>query len=396
MLHRPTLALVAACSLTSPLSGCGDAREDDDGSGSFSSTLGATLSTTAPATDGTEATDSTESDTMGKLDVAGGSADSSTGIEACESIDEEASIGLQPADIIVVVDNSGSMDLEAAFVQSNMNQFSSQIFLANVDAHVVLISADNSSDAGICLPTPLGSGACPDDNNPPGYLHIVDGVGSNDALQKIIQHHVTWAPQMRATASKHIIVVTDDDSDLSANDFNQQFLALDPSYAGYRFHAIASPEDPIIACIAQTTCCPGLPLSAAQSDEYIDLAALTGGVFGNLCEQEFGPIFTAVAQQLIQGSSLACEYTIPTPRGQTLDPAQVNVDFFDTQNASLIDLGYVENPAACAGVPHGWYYDDAANPSTILLCPQTCTQVQGFPAMSRVSIQFGCATVPAG
>jgi hypothetical protein len=337
------------------------------------------------------------SDSIGKLDV--GAADSSgTGnIDECESIDEVAGIGLQPADIIVVVDNSGSMDAEAGFVQASMQPFSTQVFLAGIDAHVVLISADDTSDAGICLPTPLGSGMCPDDTNLPGYLHVVDSVGSNDGLQKIIQHHATWAPQMRATANKHIIVITDDDSDLSANDFNTMFLALDPTYAGYRAHAIASPEDPVIACLGQTTCCPFGPLSAALSQEYIDLAALTGGLFGNLCEQEFGPIFTAVAEQVIEGSALACEYTIPpVPQGETFDPAQVNVEFFDGGGVSLLDLGYVEGAAACAGVGNGWYYDDPAMPSTILLCPQTCDAVQGFPPMSRVSIKFGCATVPAG
>ena len=90
-------------------------------------------------------------------------------------------------------------------------------------------------------------------------------------------------------------------------------------------------------------------------------------------------------------------YTIPpVPQGETFDPAQVNVEFSDGGGVSLLDLGYVEGAAACAGVGNGWYYDDPAMPSTILLCPQTCDAVQGFPPMSRVSIKFGCATVPAG
>lgn len=389
----------ALCSLAiGALAACGDGRQDDGGEVSSLSLSTTLTSATMPATDSATGDDTMSSDSIGKLDVAGmNDSGDSTGVDACQSLDQVSGIGLQPADIIVVVDNSGSMDAEAGFVQANMNAFSSAIFLANIDAHVVLISADNSSDAGICMAQPLGSGACPDDNNLPGYMHIIDGVGSNDALQKIIQHHATWAPQMRATANKHIIVITDDDSDLSAGDFNQQFLALDPTYAGYKAHAIASPEDPVVACLAQTTCCPFIPLSAALSQEYIDLAALTGGIFGNLCEQEFGPIFTAVAEQVIQGSSLACEYAIPpAPKGETFDPGEVNVGFFDSADVSLLELGYVDGAAACAGVGNGWYYDDPVAPTTILLCPQTCDQVQGFPPMSRVSIQFGCATVPAG
>jgi hypothetical protein len=268
--------------------------------------------------------------------------------------------------------------------------------LANIDAHVVLISATNADEAGICLAQPLGSGACPDDTNLPGYLHIPDGVGSNDALQKILQHYATWAPQMRPTASKHIIVVTDDDSDLSANDFNTQFLALDASHAGYKFHAIASPEDPILACVAMTSCCPAfIPFSAALSQEYLDLTALTGGIFGNLCEQDFGPIFDEVSTAVVQGAALACEYPIPPPPdGMDFDPDAVNVEFDDGMGG-ILQIGRVDNPAACAGVSDGWYYDDPAMPTSIVLCPQTCDTIQGF-ASASVSIKFGCATIPAG
>jgi hypothetical protein len=221
-------------------------------------------------------------------------------------------------------------------------------------------------------------------------------VGSNDALQKIIQHFPTWAPQMRPTASKHIIVVTDDDSDLSANDFNTQFLALDPSHAGYVFHAIASPEDPILACVAMTSCCPAFfPFSAALSAEYLDLTALTGGIFGNLCEQDFGPIFDQVSMAVVSGASLACEYPIPPPPdGEDFDPDEVNVEFDDGMGGTL-EIGRVDDPGACAGVVDGWYYDDPAMPTSIVLCPQTCTTIQGFSTAS-VSIKFGCATIPAG
>jgi hypothetical protein len=379
-----------------PMLACGgpDARDEV-------TTIGSSVSfnpTTGPMGSGTMDGSDGQDDTMGggtKLDVGGADTGVDTGNE-CAEISDTAMVGMQPADIIVVVDNSGSMDLEAGFVQSNMNVFSSQIFLANIDAHVVLISADDSSDAGICLAQPLGSGACPDDTNLPGYLHIVDGVGSNDALQKIIQHYATWAPQMRQTASKHIIVVTDDDSDLSANDFNTMFLALDPSHAGYKFHAIASPEDPILACIAQTTCCPAfIPLSAAISQEHIDLVALTGGIFGNLCEQDFGPVFDQVSMAVVSGAALACEYPIPPPpNGEDFDPDEVNVEFDDGMGGTL-QIGRVDNPAACAGVGDGWYYDVPAAPTSIVLCPQTCDTIQGF-ASASVSIKFGCATIPAG
>lgn len=378
-----------------PALACGEPDERDEVTTSVGSVT-FNPPTTGPAGSGTTDGEDETADTGNapKLDI--GSAD--TGVDTgneCAEVSDTAMVGLQPADIIVVVDNSGSMQLEAGFVQNNLNTFSSQIFLANIDAHVVLISATSDSDTGICLPTPLGSGACPDDTKLPGYFHIPDSVGSNDPLQKIIQHFADWAPHMRPTASKHIIVVTDDDSDLSANDFNTMFLALDASHAGYKLHAIASPEDPILACIAQTSCCPLIPLSAALSAEYIELTMLTGGIFGNLCEQDFGPIFDQVSMSVVQGAALACEYEIPPPPdGMDFDPDQVNVEFDDGMGG-MLPIGRVDGPADCAGVSDGWYYDVPAAPTRIVLCPQTCDTIQGFSTAS-VSIKFGCATIPAG
>lgn len=378
-----------------PALACGEPDERDEVTTSVGSVT-FNPPTTGPAGSGTtDGEDETaDSGNAPKLDIGSADTGLDTGNE-CAEVSDTAMVGLQPADIIVVVDNSGSMQLEAGFVQNNMNTFSSQIFLANIDAHVVLISATSDSDTGICLPTPMGSGACPDDTNLPGYFHIPDSVGSNDPLQKIIQHFADWAPHMRPTASKHIIVVTDDDSDLSANDFNTMFLALDPSHAGYKLHAIASPEDPILACLAQTSCCPLIPLSAALSAEYIELAMLTGGIFGNLCEQDFGPIFMEVATAVQMGAALACEYEIPPPPdGMDFDPDQVNVEFDDGMGG-MLPIGRVDSPAECAGVADGWYYDVPAAPTRIVLCPQTCDTIQGFSTAS-VSIKFGCATIPAG
>ncbi len=371
------------------LAGCGSDRDEGNQSGSGVTLTTATTITSAGSDSTGDATDT--NDTLGKLDVAGPGGSDSSGGGACQSIDMMSSIGLQPADIIIVVDNSGSMDFEAQAVQANMNAFSSQIFLANIDAHVVLISQIDG-DTGVCVDPPLGSGMCPtDDNNPPGLTHIVDGVDSNNALQKLIEHHAEWAPAMRATASKHVIVVTDDNSDLSANDFQTMWAALDPTYVPYKLHAIAAPEGPVAGCLNSTSCCI---TSAAAGAVYMQLTMATGGIFGNLCDQEFQPIFDAVAAQVIEGSTLACEFTIPPPpEGETFDPMEVNVEFFD--GVGTLDIGYVEGPADCGGVTDGWYYDDPADPTTILLCPQTCDTIQGFQG-AQVSIQFGCATVPAG
>src|SRR5215208_7416974 len=77
------------------------------------------------------------------IDPAGGSSGvGGIGVDSsCTGLGQEAENKLQPADIIAIVDNSCSMTAEAGFVQTHMNNFAQAIIAANIDPHVVLISA---------------------------------------------------------------------------------------------------------------------------------------------------------------------------------------------------------------------------------------------------------------
>src|SRR5205814_3309103 len=100
----------------------------------------------------------------------------------CAAVAQKAELVERPADIIWVIDNSGSMSSEIAAVRANMNAFAAALQGAGVDARVVLISSDSTGYLGICVDAPLGSGNCPDDSKPPQFLHVNQVVGSNDEL----------------------------------------------------------------------------------------------------------------------------------------------------------------------------------------------------------------------
>src|SRR5262245_47248791 len=85
------------------------------------------------------------------------------------------------ADLIVVVDTSGSMTEEVNELQGSINDFVS-VMQASADVRVILIAADSSASLGVCVPAPLGSGSCPSDEALPGYRHVTHPVGSRDAL----------------------------------------------------------------------------------------------------------------------------------------------------------------------------------------------------------------------
>jgi hypothetical protein len=98
------------------------------------------------------------------------------------------------------------------------------------------------------------------------------------------------------------------------------------------------------------------------------------------------------ALQAIQGEQLACEILVPTPTQGTLDPAKVNVTYTPGSGAEQT-IGKVADEASC-GAGGGWYYDDNANPTTIILCPATCDGVQADDE-GKIEVVLGCTTIPA-
>ena len=345
---------------------------------------------------GTAGDDDDDDDDDGEILDLGNAGDEGPGNNGCEEIVDEADIGARPQDIVFAIDTSGSMVQESAFVQEQMNSFSIQITAANVDARIILLAEypPFGFGPGVCIDPPLGSGGCPaTDSNPPEFLHVPDSdIGSTDSLMRLIELYPGYAPFLRPNAVTHLVVVSDDNSALPADDFINQWTALSPNLVNFVAHGIVSSDDPDAACDAGTACCT---LAASQGTVYQELIMQTGGVEGNLCDQEFQPIFQAVAQQVVAGATLSCSYVIPEPpEGETFDKDQVNVEFEDGMGGSL-EIGRVNDPSFCGDVTDGWYYDDPDDPKVINVCPQTCDKIQGF-AEASIAIKFGCATIPAG
>ncbi|MFN0057374.1 MAG: hypothetical protein ACKVX7_02870 [Planctomycetota bacterium] len=197
----------------------------------------------------------------------------------------------QPVDIIIAVDTSGDMDAEVADFESEVS-FLTTLAAFGFDLHVVLIA-----DASVCIPAPIGSGNCPNDENLPAYRHVNDGVASNDALSLIVAHYPNYAASLRPAAVKIIMVVTSDESDMGAASFVTQLLALSPDFNGFQFHAY----------VAMSACAP---FGAEEGLVYLQLAAQTQGVAVDLCGQDIAPFFVAstaavlgLAQRFIRGDA---------------------------------------------------------------------------------------------
>lgn len=100
-----------------------------------------------------------------------------------------------------------------------------------------------------------------------------------------------------------------------------------------------------------------------------------------------------LALKAIQGSQVACEFAMPEPApGETIDPAKVNVQYTPGSGGNPSTIGQVSDAAACTS--GGWYYDNPAEPTKIVLCPDTCQAVQS-DTEAKIRVVLGCATTPA-
>jgi Mg-chelatase subunit ChlD len=102
-------------------------------------------------------------------------------------------------------------------------------------------------------------------------------------------------------------------------------------------------------------------------------------------QQDFLKAITA-----IKNSALSCDYSIPPPpNGESFDRAKVNV-VYKPNGAAGETLQYNQS---CAGGT-GWRYDDANNPTRIVVCDGSCDAIKVKPG--QVDILFGCATNGGG
>lgn len=307
---------------------------------------------------------------------------------SCAGVSQKADNTVLPADVIWTIDTSCSMVEETAAVRANMSAFSKQISNAGIDIRIVLIAEQYKPppfpgfpDDGICIDAPLGSGFCPGDTNPVAYNHLYQTVASTNSLQLILSTYPTWKTVLRPNSLKIFTVVTDDNSALPAKDFTDGVNALDP--------VVIKPNSWKVYGIYCFNDCPS---AASPGTVYQTLVQQTGGVAGDLCLQNFKPVFDKLAAGIVGSAKLDCAWTIPPPpAGETFNKTKVNVIYTPGGGAPQPPIGKVANKAAC-GAQGGWYYDDENNPSSVLLCDNTCQAIQSDPS-GQIDIQFGCDTV---
>ena len=376
-----TTACIVACSAGS--GGSGDGRgSGGNGTGGSVSSGGSGGSGAVIGIGGTSSGGTTNTGGTGAIDE-------------CAGVSQQAENGPAPIDIIIAIDNSGSMTFEAGEVQNNMNAFAGAILNQGIDVHVAILSEDGPPNPfggsnGVCIPPPLGNGgSCTNggESNPPVYLRVPVTVNSSDSLQKLLMHYQDYKPILRQKSLKYFAVVTDDNSAMDAFTFIQSVGSLDPGwFDSWKFFGVFCDGSP----------CTAFPPPCAETGTvYADLVSQTAGTQGSLCQGQsnFSGVFSALAQTIYQQTELACEWDIPPPPpGEMFEKNKVNVRYTPSGGPPQ-DILWVETAADC-GPQGGWYYDNNDNPTKVQVCSVNC-DVMKNDINGVVDVLFGCFTIQA-
>jgi hypothetical protein len=133
-------------------------------------------------------------------------------------------------------------------------------------------------------------------------------------------------------------------------------------------------------------------IGVGESLDALDVIAAAGGTNkAFLVDTSQGNTTAAFTEALdaIRGTVFSCELAIPKPPNDSaINADKVNVT---RGGSSDVPLGRVDGASACAGAKDGWYYDDAAAPKKVILCPDVCDAVKA-DAGGTVDVAFGCDT----
>ncbi|MBX7101519.1 MAG: hypothetical protein K1X89_27640 [Myxococcaceae bacterium] len=332
---------------------------------------------------------------------------------SCATETSMATLGRKPVDIIFVIDNSGSMTEEITGVEKNINaNFAAIIGDAGVDYRVIMLSKNGSATQtqSICITPPLsGNATCTPPpakpTNGPRFFQYDTEISSTNSLQKIIQTYKVadpsgaapggWSDWLRPEALKAFVEITDDQSAMTAANFETQLFALTPAQFGtaanrnYVFHSITgvplkpNPTDayqPSEPAIASNSKCSSAVNSGPQ---YGDLSKLTGGLRFPVCVPDnFSTVFAALGSNVVASAQLACDFAVPAPpQGFTLSN-KIIVEYTPA-SGPLQSFSQVANAGACGASS---FY--VAN-GRVVICPMACTSVRANPGGS-IAVRFTC------
>lgn len=284
-----------------------------------------------------------------------------------------------PVDVIWVIDSSQSMEDERMRVSDTINKFVQDVEVQDADVRVVMINFDD------IVPGPLG-------DDPDRYLFVQRYVDSEEPLQALIEHLPDYINFLRPGAYPHFIVVTDDESDMSADAFlDTMTRAVGP----FAFHAVASPDNegfpcrsptPTQQCILYGARYPSVCGAANPGVQYYDLADATGGEQISVCDEDWVMVFALLAEAVLEPIPVPCTVGL----GERPDGLPYDQVFAWVEGGELVELDEVASPDACSEDRPG-FYRMSEGVDGFTLCPSVCEQLTD--SMGTLILELDCSVV---
>ncbi len=421
---------------------CSSNGDNDDGDTSTQAT-GTGGNATTTTGEGASTTTTTTGDGGGLLTSVGGSDAGSGG--SCVDIEVVAEQTVLPADIIFMIDNSGSMGQEIASVEQNINvNFAQIIANSGIDYQVIMVTNHGSASTHVCIGPPLSNSAnC---NGAPGdvagqFHHYDVDVQSWDSLCIALDtlygpnnggapdqhslHPEGWSKWLRQQAIKVFVEITDDDINctwngtnlndngspqsptgpaaMAAINFDSLLLQQAPAQFGttaarnYQFYSIvgiqekANPLDPYQPGepVAGSTLSDDCSTASGPGWGYQWLSKGTGGLRFPVCQfSSYDAVFQAIAAGVVSGASVPCEFDI-SGNQEPIDPNSLIVEYTPGGMGPLETFAQVMGSAACGVNDQGFYLEG----DLVKLCPSTCDKVTADQD-AGLKVVAQCTVVP--
>jgi hypothetical protein len=358
---------------------------------------------------------------------SGGSSDASPDA-GCGTARADAVLESEPVDIVLIVDNSGSMQDELLSVEANINDnFAAILTNRGIDYRLIAISRHrDDTNTSLCVRAPLSTlTSCPAPAPGPSarFFHFDNKIESDDSFDRILDTFIQpfggpclslcdngqteeddgddnsgstslgWNEWLRPGAKKVFLEITDDNEDMPVATFVRELTALSPEFGTvdaptFIFHSIVGvagktpntdaylPTEPI-----QTERCENV---STAGETYQELSILTGGLRFPICVfAAYDVVFNRIAQDVIVRTELACDFAIPdAPPGRELELDKIAVSY-SSGGTLVAEYLQVANASECR--PDAFYIEN----SRVVLCPELCQTISQDPQGS-VDVLFTC------
>jgi hypothetical protein len=194
-----------------------------------------------------------------------------------------------------------------------------------------------------------------------------------------------WSQWLRPEAFKVFVEITDDNAAMTATAFETALLQLSPTHFGapgnrnFIFHSITG-----LAAKANPAEASRCPTGVNPGSNYQDLSIATGGLRFPVCTPSlFNTVFRTVAEGVVAGAQVACDFAVPPPPPPFTLSNRITVQYTPGSGGAVQSFSQVADASQCAAA--SFYVQNAR----VQLCPAACGAVRG-DTMAKIDLLFSC------